>query len=83
MHEYRGGMKVKTSVSLEEDVAKALDHVVGKGGSRSAAIEQAVREFLERRARQSRAAKDVKIINRHAERLNREAEDVLSYQALP
>ena len=75
-------MKVKTSVSLEREVARALDRVIGKRGSRSAAIELAVREFLERRRRESRAAKDVEIINRHADRLNREAADVLRYQVI-
>ena len=76
-------MKVKTSVSLEMEVARALDRVIGKNGSRSAAIELAVREFLERRTRQSRDARDLAIINRHAGRLNREAVDVLTYQTSP
>lgn len=76
-------MKIKTSVSLERNVARALDRIVEKGSSRSAAIELAVKEFLERRLRQSRDARELKVINRHAKRLNREAEDVLSYQAIP
>ena len=76
-------MKIKTSVSLEQDVARALDRIVEKGSSRSAAIERAVIEFLERRRLQSLDARELKVINRHAKRLNREAEDVLSYQALP
>lgn len=76
-------MKIKTSVSLDREVARALERVVGKGGSRSAAIELAVKEFLERRLRQSRDARDTALINRHARRLNREADDVLSYQAAP
>jgi metal-responsive CopG/Arc/MetJ family transcriptional regulator len=76
-------MKIKTSVSLEREVARALDRIVEKGSSRSAAIELAVKEFLERRLRQSRDARELKVINRHAKRLNREAEDVLSYQAIP
>ena len=57
--------------------------MVGKGGRRSAAIELAVKEFLERRLRQSRDAREIEIINRNAKRLNREAEDVLTYQAVP
>ncbi len=43
-------------------------------------IELAVREFLERRLRVSRDAKDLALLNRHADRLNREATDVLGYQ---
>ena len=73
-------MKVKTSVTLEQNVARALDRIVGRGGSRSAVIEQAVREFLERRLRVSRDAKDLAVLNRNADRLNREATDVLGYQ---
>jgi metal-responsive CopG/Arc/MetJ family transcriptional regulator len=76
-------MKVKTSVSLEKSVALALDRVIGRRGSRSAAIELAVREFLERRSQRSRDARDIATINRNASRLNREAEDVLTYQAKP
>ena len=76
-------MKIKTSVSLERDVARALDRMIGKGGSRSAAIELAVKEFIARRLRQSRDAREMEIINRNATRLNREAEDVLTYQATP
>ena len=73
-------MKIKTSVTLDREVARALDKVVGRGGSRSAAIEQAVKEFLDRRLRQSRDARDVEIIKRNARRLNKEAEDVLGFQ---
>jgi hypothetical protein len=35
------------------------------------------------RARANRAARDFKIINREAERLNKEARDVLGFQRLP
>jgi metal-responsive CopG/Arc/MetJ family transcriptional regulator len=73
-------MKVKTSVTLEQNVARELDRIVGRDGSRSAVIELAVREFLERRLRVSRDAKDLRLLNRHAARLNREAADVLGYQ---
>ena len=76
-------MKIKTSVTLEKSVAQALDRVIGRRGSRSAAIELAVREFLERRLQRSRDARDIATINKHAGRLNREAEDVLTYQAKP
>jgi hypothetical protein len=44
-------------------------------------IEEAAREFLARRARASREARDLAILNQTAEELNREMEDVLAYQA--
>jgi hypothetical protein len=43
-------------------------------------IEQAVLEFVERRRRQLREQKDLEILNRCADRLNREIEDVLAFQ---
>jgi hypothetical protein len=44
-------------------------------------IEEAVVEFLERRRRLDREARDRRILDGRAEQLNREVEDVLAYQA--
>ena len=41
----------------------------------------AVRNFLARRARAAREARDLAILNEWADALNREMEDVLAYQA--
>jgi hypothetical protein len=49
-------------------------------GTRSALIEQAVRDFLAVQAKRTRDVRDLEILNRRAETLNVEAEDVLSYQ---
>ncbi len=73
-------MKSKTSVTLSEDLIAAIDRLAGPSRSRSAVIERAVREPLALEARRSRDARDREILDRHAERLNREAADVLSYQ---
>jgi len=73
-------LKIKTSVTLSEDVLRDLDRLVDKHQDRSELIEVALREYLTRRAKEIRDAKDLDIINRNAEELNREAEDVLSYQ---
>jgi len=70
-------MKVKTSVTLSEEIVHAIDAV---GANRSRVIEEAVREYLLRRQRQRRDSRDLEILNRHAERLNREIEDILAYQ---
>jgi len=75
------GMRVKTSVTIEESVLRAIDKAATRGRSRSRIIEQAAREFLARRARAAREARDLEIIDRHADALNREMEDVLAYQA--
>jgi metal-responsive CopG/Arc/MetJ family transcriptional regulator len=76
-----GSMRVKTSVTLDERVLRALDKATTRGRSRSRVIEEAAREFLARRARASREARDLAILNQTAEELNREMEDVLAYQA--
>ena len=75
-----GGMRVKTSVTIERRVLRAIDRVVTRGRSRSRILEEAAVEFLARRARAAREAKDLSILNREAEGLNREMEDVLLFQ---
>ena len=74
-------MKVKTSITLSEDLVEGLDALLGEFKNRSDAIEQAVRSFLERRAKAMREKRDLKILNARSGRLNEEAEEVLSYQA--
>lgn len=73
-------MKIKTSVTLSPAVAKAIDHLAGRDGTRSAVVERAVLELVARLDRQAKDARDLEILNGNAARLNDEAEDVLSYQ---
>ena len=73
-------MKVKTSVTLSEGIVKTLKRASLKGESRSETIERLLRESLAARARRLADQRDLEIINRHADRLNAEAEDVLEYQ---
>ena len=51
--------------------------------NRSALLERAARDYLARLERRQRDRKDLEIIDRHAERLNREALDTLDYQKTP
>lgn len=74
-------MRLKTSITLAEETVRELDEVAGRGANRSRVIEQAVVEYLDRRRRERRDARDLEILNRNATELNREVEDVLSYQA--
>ena len=76
-------MKVKTSITLAEDLLKAIDEQSGTHQSRSDFIEQAVRSYISRVARDRQNAHDLEIINRQADRLNEEAKDVLTYQVIP
>jgi metal-responsive CopG/Arc/MetJ family transcriptional regulator len=73
-------MRVKTSVTLPAELLRSLDRVAGGQGNRSRFIEQAVRDLLDARAKADRDAKEIALINRHADRLNEEAADVLDYQ---
>ncbi len=74
-------MKIKTSLTLSEDLVASIDKLAGTKGSRSAYIEQILREFLERRAQARKVAREVAAINRHAAQLNVEMTDALSFQA--
>jgi metal-responsive CopG/Arc/MetJ family transcriptional regulator len=74
-------MKLKTSVTLSEDIVTTLDRVARPGESRSQTIERVLREGLDAAARRAAARRELALINRHAEELNAEAADVLLYQA--
>ena len=74
-------MKEKTSVTLSSEVLAGIDRIAGSKQSRSAFIETVLQQYLRQRARAQRDARDVEIINRNAERLNRDAEDGLEDQA--
>ena len=74
-------MKVKTSITLSEDLMQSIDTFSGGQKNRSDFIEKAVRDYLERQARSKRDIDDLAILNGKASNLNKEAEDVLSYQA--
>ena len=78
--EYYSSMKRKTSITLSEDVLEVVDRMTPEGGSRSETIERLLRDRITREARRTRDLKDLEAINRNAERLNEEAEDVLTYQ---
>ena len=80
IREYFGSMKVKISITLSEDLLRAIDHQQAGYNNRSEFIEAAARSFLVRLARKNTEQRDLDIINRHADELNAEAEDVLTYQ---
>jgi metal-responsive CopG/Arc/MetJ family transcriptional regulator len=73
-------MKVKTSITLSEDILKAIDEYAGEYNNRSEFIEEAVRVFIRRLIQRQQDAKDLEIINHRADRLNQEAMDVLTFQ---
>ena len=73
-------MKVKTSITLSEDIVAAVDQLAGESGNRSEVIETALRSYLAQQKRDEQNRRDLEIINRRHVRLNKEAEDVLAFQ---
>jgi Arc/MetJ-type ribon-helix-helix transcriptional regulator len=73
-------MKVKTSITLSEDLIKEIDELSSQYGNRSALIEKAVCDFLATEAKRRRDIQDMEILNRRSDEFNKEAEDVLYYQ---
>lgn len=73
-------MKSKTSLTLSEDLVASIDKLAGSKVSRSAYIENILREFVDRRAQARKGARAVAAINRHAVQLNSEMSDALTFQ---
>lgn len=76
-------MKSKTSITLSEDILVSVKRVARKGESRSETIERLLRERLSDEAARRAREREVAQINRHADALNAEAADVLTYQGEP
>ena len=74
-------MKEKVSFTLASDVLAEVDRNVSKGSSRSAFIETVLRAYFKEKVRQAIHARDAELINKHADYLNREMEDVIQYRA--
>ena len=68
-------MKSKTSITLSKDLLEDLDRVIGGSGNRSRTIEAAVREYINHHTREARDRRDIELINKNADSLNREAKD--------
>jgi len=74
-------MKIKTSITLSEELLHSIDESIGRQKNMSEFVEKAAWDFLQRQERKKRDMADLEILNKKAKKLNREAEDVLSYQA--
>ena len=73
-------MKRKTSITLSPETIKAVDEIAGPEGNRSRVIETAILEFVERKRKAAREARDRRILDRNADSLNREMSEVLEFQ---
>jgi len=77
----RPNIKAKTSVTLSLALLAEIDHAIGQGASRSAYIEQVLRDHLNEQARQAIQLRDRELINAAANQMNAEMIDILSYQS--
>ncbi len=73
-------MKIKTSITLSEELLEIIDRYGAAYKNRSDFIEAAIKAHVKEIARARQNLRDIEIIDRNAERLNAEAEDVLAYQ---
>ena len=73
-------MKAKTSITLSQELLSAIDEYAGQHRNRSEFIEEAVRVFIRQLIHSQQDARDLEILNGHADDLNQEAMDVLAYQ---
>ena len=64
---------------MHMEIMKRVKRAANRRESRSETIERLVREELAARARRAADDKDLTLINKHADKLNAEAKDVLRY----
>ena len=72
-------MKEKTSITLSKEVLAGVDGMAGSKQSRSAFVEAVLAQYLREQARAQAEARDLELINRAADELSAEVEDVLRY----
>ena len=75
-------MKEKTSITLSKEVLAGIDRAAGSNRSRSAFIEAVLAQYLRKRQRAQIETRDLEALNRAADELNVEIEDVLRYQTI-
>jgi metal-responsive CopG/Arc/MetJ family transcriptional regulator len=74
-------MKVKTSITLSGELLEIIDaRARAAQKNRSDFIETAIRLFIQQLLKEEQNARDLEIINRRTDYLNREAADTLAYQ---
>jgi metal-responsive CopG/Arc/MetJ family transcriptional regulator len=74
-------MKKKTSITLSSDLLEEVDRTAGSKASRSAFIENVLREYFNAEVRSAINARDLELINAHVEHLTRESRELDEYEA--
>jgi metal-responsive CopG/Arc/MetJ family transcriptional regulator len=73
-------MKVKTSITLSQELLRTIDTMVDVSQNRSQFLETAAWEYIDKLRRAQLNQRDLEIINQRADYLNSEVADVLAYQ---
>ena len=74
-------MRVRTSVTLPRELLIQVDALVGKNRKRSAVVESALVEYVAKERPRSINRRDIEIINKNADLINRQVEETLEFQA--
>lgn len=74
-------MKQKTSITLSSDLLAQVDRSSGSKASRSAFIEQVLREYFRTKVREAINARDLELINAHVDYLAHESQELDEYEA--
>jgi metal-responsive CopG/Arc/MetJ family transcriptional regulator len=74
-------MKVKTSVTLPQELLLSVDRFMGKKHKRSEVIEKALRQYIATEERKTLNHRDMELINANAEKLNQQVAETLEFQA--
>ena len=75
-------MRVKTSITVDENLLKTINKLSRLHKNRSEFIEVALRAYIAQNGKKAKS-RDFHILNQHADELNKEAADVLEYQVGP
>ena len=73
-------MKIKTSITLSQELLTTIDGIVDAAQNRSQFLENAAWEYIAKLRRARLNQRDLEIIDQRADYLNGEIADVLAYQ---
>ncbi len=74
-------MRVRTSVTLPKELLIKVDALAGKKHKRSAIVESALRDYVTKENRNELNKRDIEIINKNADLINKQVKETLSFQA--
>ncbi len=74
-------MKVKTSITLSDNLLTVIDQMLDKFKNRSSFLETAAWDYIAKLEREEQDSRDIALINQRADELNAETMEMLEYQA--